>query len=121
MKVAYFSDYARGKWWQLSLSEQMSHLGSEIGRAVRWAKTHPQRSWNAVERALELFALTLDDPRWRAMPWRLRELARLKEEFVDWATDRRSFSSNPDKMLRYFESFCRLRYLEGNPSGKPSP
>lgn len=109
MKLRYFPESAQGKWRALSLAEQMANLGSEVGRAVRWATAHPQRSWNAVERALELFALTLDDPRWRAMPWRLRELARLKEEFVDWATARHSYSNDPERMLRYFDAFCRLR------------
>ena len=53
------------KWFQLSLSEQMANIGSEVIRAVKWHnKGEKEHKEKALERALELFDLTLSDPRW---------------------------------------------------------
>ena len=57
---------AAGRWRTLSLMEQLGNVGSEVERAVR---AHQQgrtaRFEHALDRALELFDLTANDPRWR--------------------------------------------------------
>lgn len=68
---------AAGRWFQLSLVEQLGNIGSEVGRARR-AKGDKERFDGAVRRALELFDLTLSDPRWRK-----KELCRARELFCD--------------------------------------
>ncbi len=70
-------DLANGRWHQLSLAEQLGNIGSEISRAARWSGRNDELSRGALERALELFDLTLDDPRHRRSPARLRELAQV--------------------------------------------
>lgn len=62
----------------MSLAEQLSHVGSEYGRAKKWrSKNQEKLFWSAFERMLELLDLTINDPRWRNH--RLKELCRLRE------------------------------------------
>lgn len=73
---------ATGRWQTMTLAEQMGNIGSEVSRARSWEKRgdSSQRE-RAFERLLELFDLTLSDPRWRG-PKR-REIARAREALCD--------------------------------------
>ena len=64
------------RWWELSLAQQLGNIGSEVGRALKWRSRNPEIGARALDRALELFDLTLDDPDHRASLPRLRELCR---------------------------------------------
>src|ERR1051325_1811005 len=77
-------DLAAGRWHELSLFEQLGNIGSEISRATRWTGKNADLARGALERALELFDLTLDDPRHRRSPARLREIARAREVVADF-------------------------------------
>ena len=77
-------ELAAGRWWELPITEQLGHVGSEISRATRWASRNPETARAALYRALELLDLTLADPRLRASPARLREIARAREVVVDF-------------------------------------
>jgi len=68
------------RWRQLSLCEQMGNIGSEVGRTLKFEKIESDESKRTLGRAIELFDLTLDDPRWKN---RLKEIARAKEVFLD--------------------------------------
>ena len=73
---------ADGKWFTLTLAEQMGNIGSEVGRAFGWKeKNEKTLGENAGQRALELFDLTIQDPRWLK---RLKEIARAREVFCDF-------------------------------------
>jgi len=69
------------RWFKLSLIEQMANIGSEVFRAIKWQKKNSPDSQKAFYRALELFELTLADPKNRL---RLKEVCRAKELFADW-------------------------------------
>ena len=56
-----------------SLFEQLGNIGSEVSRAQKWQGKDEKIYQNTVNRALELFDLTLDDPRWKG---RKKEIAR---------------------------------------------
>ena len=60
----------------------------------------------AVERALELFDLTLDDPRHRQSPPRLRELARAREVVVDFFVGANDYHSTAEGLQRYFDAYA---------------
>jgi len=77
-------DLAAGRWFELSLAEQLGNVGSEIGRALRWSSARPELAERAFHRALELLDLTLDDPRHRRSLPRLREIARAREVVADF-------------------------------------
>ncbi len=123
MKSPMHKDLAAGRWWELSLYEQLGNVGSEVGRALRWRTRNPQISQGAFERALELMDLTLDDPRHRRSVARLRELARTREVLVDFFAGSNEYQSTDVSLQRYFDAFAvaaalsRDRALLKNPSG----
>ncbi len=95
---------AAGKWFTFSLAEQMGNVGSEVWRALRAKKKKDdKRFWNAVELALELFDLTLEDSRWRGRRW---EIARVREVFCDAVYGGKLYKSSLENIMPYFDQFA---------------
>lgn len=89
---------AAGRWFELSLTEQLGNIGSEYNRAIAAKrKGDPERYQNACDRTLELCELTIDDPRWRGKP-ALKELCRLNEEVARTLVD----EQEPDPRLQTY-------------------
>lgn len=84
--------------------EQPGNIGSEVGRAAR-ARTqgNEDRFAGALERALELFDLTLADDRWRG---RRREVARAREVVCDFLVGDNEFGSTVESLDAYFLPFA---------------
>jgi hypothetical protein len=93
---------AGGRWYQLSLAEQLGNIGSEVHRALI-AKADEKRFNNAVVRALELFDLTMADPRWKG---RLKEICRAREFFCDAAQGGVFYGTTLEDLNRYFYYFA---------------
>jgi len=94
---------AAGRWKQLPFPEQMSHIGSEVERALNWrAKQHPAYCDQAAERALELVDLTLETA--HHFP-RLKEVSRVREALVDYFFGANQFQSTDASWRTYFSSF----------------
>jgi hypothetical protein len=106
MSEALHRELADGRWGQLSLAEQLGHVGSEISRAVRWTSRDPERARRALYRALELLDLTLADPRHRRSPARLREIARAREVVVDFFAGPNQYRSTGPSLQRYFDAYA---------------
>lgn len=106
MKDVQHRDLAAGRWWELSLAEQLGNIGSEISRATKWTGRNEALARGALERALELFDLTLDDPRHRQSPARLRELARAREVTVDFFDGSNEYHSTAETLQRYFDAYA---------------
>lgn len=94
---------AAGRWREFSLAEQLGNIGSEVGRALRWRGKDNNLFEGAVDRALELFDLTLEDPRWRG---RLREIARGREALCDALRGGAAYGSTLEDLDRYFFLFA---------------
>jgi len=99
-------DLAGGRWDELSLAEQLGHVGSEVSRALRWRSHRPELAQEALARALELLDLTLADPRQRRQPARLRELARAREVLVDFLAGPNQYGSTAASLQRYFDAYA---------------
>jgi len=97
---------AEGRWRQMPLAEQMANIGSEVGRAAKWQGRDDKIFYGAVTRALELFDLTLEDPKWRG--GRLLELGRLKEVFCDGVLDGKEYGTTLSGLENYFLPFFNL-------------
>ncbi|MCK4305786.1 MAG: hypothetical protein KAY24_16230 [Candidatus Eisenbacteria sp.] len=97
---------AAGRWWKLSLCEQLGNVGSEVSRALRWQTRKSQIARGATERALELMDLTLADPRHRRSKARLREIARAREVLVDFLTGSNEYQSTGESLQAYFDAFA---------------
>jgi hypothetical protein len=99
-------DLAAGRWWELSLAEQLGNIGSEISRTTKWSNRNDELARGALERALELFDLTLDDPRHRKSLARLRELARAREVVVDFFHGSNEYHSTAAGLQKYFDAYA---------------
>ena len=96
-------ELAAGRWNELTFFEQMSNVGAEIGRTITWkAKSMPDYSARAFERALELLDLTIKDGKNRK---RARELLRVREALADHFVFDNSYQSTDDSWQRYFYPF----------------
>jgi hypothetical protein len=100
-------DLAAGRWWTLSLAEQFGNIGSEISRAARWTDRNPATAEAALYRALELFDMTLADPRLRDSPARLREIARAREVVADFFAGPNQYRSSAESLQRYFDAYAQ--------------
>jgi len=98
------AELAAGRWFRLSLVEQLANVGSEIERAIRWrGKGNVEYGGRAFERALELLDLTIADERNRL---RLRELTRLREALADYFWFDNRYGSTDESWRRYFHAFA---------------
>lgn len=91
-----------------SLIEQMANIGSEVSRTIR-AKDNQTRYWGAVTRALDLFYLTIEDPRWKG---HLREILRVRELFAAASLGSNEFKTSLQDLDRYFDCFAWLARSE---------
>ena len=98
------NNFEKQNWFRLSLCEQMGNIGSEVARALSWReKNEQEHSQKAIERALELFYLTLSDPRWKNCT---REIARAREVVNDFFYGDNQYNSNAAELDRYFMQFA---------------
>ncbi len=98
------NNFLKERWFRLSLCEQMGNIGSEVARALKWReKNAREHSEKAVERVMELFSLTLSDPRWRE---RAKEIARAHEVFNDFFYGGNQYKSTKAELDRYFMQFA---------------
>jgi hypothetical protein len=96
-------ELAQGRWFELSLAEQMGNIGSEVSRAARWQEKDKKLFWGAVYRALDLFDLTMADSRWSG---RLREIARAREVFCDAVYGGKEYGTTFQNLQPYFDLFA---------------
>jgi len=100
----FHKNLANGRWQQLSLSEQLGNVGSEVSRALYWRKKDQDLFNRSIDRALELLDLTIQDQRWRK---RLKELTRARELFCDAVfNEGRLYGSTLEDFDRYFLQFA---------------
>lgn len=96
---------SNGRWHSMTLAEQLANVGSEVHRARMAQEKHSERFLRASERALELFDLTLADPRWKG---RLFELGRMRDIFADTVLGGHEYAINLKDLEPYFDRFALL-------------
>lgn len=101
MKI-FHSNLAAGRWHKLKLVEQLGNIGSEVNRTLLFKDKDKDAYFNAAERALELFDLTLSDPRWKH---RLKEIARTRELFCQAVYVDKKSSDLLKDLNKYFYHF----------------
>lgn len=99
-------DLGAGRWFTLSLAEQLGNVGSEVGRAVQWRRQGDiENQDKALARAFELLDLTIADGRWQKTS-RLKELCRSRE-LLGFSFYGGEIKSRPEEMERYFYWYAR--------------
>jgi hypothetical protein len=101
-------ELAAGRWFELSLVEQMANIGSEIERTIAWRGRSERNSTTAFDRCLELLDLTIADRRHRG---RLRELTRVREALADHFVFDNRYGSTDESWRRYFHAFTNAAAL----------
>lgn len=100
------SSALKNKWRSYSLARQLANIGSEVGRVIFWRQKNERENLNsAIDRALELFDLTINDKRWRN---KLKEILRLREVFCDYAFGQSNFQVSPKMLSDYFLDFALI-------------
>ena len=88
------------RWAEFSSAERLANVGAEIGRAISWRRKGKEDiARNAADRALELFDLTLAVTQSFN---RLKEIARLREVWVDFFYFENSYQSTAQQWERSF-------------------
>jgi len=94
---------SEGRWFNFSFFEQMANIGSEVERAISWKeKGDKEYTTKAVERALELLYLTIEDTKNKK---HLKELTRLREFIIDYFYFDNVYCSSTDFWQKYFSPF----------------
>ncbi len=93
---------AGGRWFKFSFYEQMANIGSEVSRTILWRAKNNEYSQNAFERSLELFDLTVMDPKNKK---RLREILRCRELWADYIYADNQYNQNDAMWQGYFYPF----------------
>lgn len=103
MNIKFHKELAAGRWFTLSLMEQLGNIGGEVARAARFQNKNRGSFNNAAERALELFDLTLSDERWQGKRY---EIARAREVFCDAAYGTGEYGTSLQNLADYFLPFA---------------
>ena len=84
---------------------QLGNIGTEVARCMRAKESGNEgRAWNSLVRALELFDLTIADPRWHGP--KLREICRAREVVCDFLVGDNVYASSAESLDRYFLPFA---------------
>lgn len=94
---------AAERWFTMTLMEQLGNIGSEVGRVIkREHEGHKEARDRALDRALELFDLTIADPRWKN---RLKEILRAREVVCDVFYGDNTYHTSLNSLEKYFLQF----------------
>ncbi len=96
-------DLADGRWFELSLIEQLANIGTDVERTIRWKqKGNLEYSRAAFDRALDLIYLTVEDPKNQG---RLREILRTREALIDHFVYDNEYKTTDEQWQKYFYQF----------------
>ncbi len=111
MTLKHHTDLTLDRWCNFSLMEQLSNIGCDVERTIRWQnKNKLDYSTDAFERTLELLDLTIADPKNRGP--RLKELTRMREALVDYFMYDNEYGSSDKLWQDYFYFFAYAAALE---------
>ncbi|MFH1822640.1 MAG: hypothetical protein ABH830_02985 [Patescibacteria group bacterium] len=94
---------SQGRWNELFFREQMANVGSEVERIIKWReKGNHDYSQKALDRALELLNLTINDSKNKN---KLKEITRTYEALVDYFMFDNNYGSTDKLWQNYFYAF----------------
>lgn len=100
--MKYHQDLTSSRWNRFTLFEQMANIGSEVLRAISWQNKDSKLAQLSFERALELFDLTIGDPKNKKS---LKEICRAREVLVDYFAGDNEYKSSDKLWQNYFYVF----------------
>lgn len=101
--MSFFADIKPEKWRDMGTEEQMTNIGSEVIRAIKWKEKKQDKMANEANlRALELFDLTLEISRNFS---KLKEVARARELWLDYFIGENQYKQTREQWEKYFLTF----------------
>ena len=98
--------FPRERWAQLTFSEQMGNISSEVGRAIIAHRNgNEMRKNRAIDRAIDLFSATVEVSIGTPRSYRLKEVLRARDEFLRLFFDD-TFDHDAANIDRYFTGFA---------------
>ncbi len=96
-------NFSRDDWFRRPVEEQMSNVGSEIERALDFARKKDEKMKLAsLYRGLELLYYTIEDDKNKSS---LKELCRLYEMLGEYFVGKNLFNLTEEWLRRYFRFF----------------
>lgn len=93
------------RWYSMPVGTQISNIGSEVMRAVRWKKKNDTpKMMSFYKKAIELIRLTESDPK---NVHRRNELHFCEEELADYFLGENLYGTTEDSLTRFYDSFIR--------------
>ena len=97
-------------WFKFSMLEQLSNVGADVGRAIKWKRLGKAEDSNcALMRAFELLSLTIADPKNRA---RLKELIRVNTVLLDYFYGENQYGYTDEAWDHYFDFYAYAAVAE---------
>ncbi len=91
------------RWYQLSTQEQISNIGSEVHRAIRFKnKKDEKKALGFVNVALDFLGLSQSDPKNRN---RIQEFGFCKEELIDYFIGENIYQTTDEMLIKYYDAF----------------
>ena len=93
----------RVRWFEMPVTKQISNIGSEVARAIRWKnKGDYQKARNFCNKAIEFWLLTEEDPKNRH---RVGEFNNAVEELRDFFLGDNTYQTTDEMLTRYYDAF----------------
>lgn len=91
------------RWFEMGIGEQISNIGSEVNRAIRYKNKNDEvKKNNFYKKAVELLELTCKDPK---NQFRLGELNFCIEELTDYFVGTNQYNTTDEMLTKYYDAF----------------
>lgn len=93
-------------WYDMFLAKQISNIGSEVHRAIRWKnKGDIEKQRNFCNKAIKFIELSMSDEK---NIHRKQEFGYAIEELEDYFLGDNVFQTTDEILIRYYDSFLSL-------------
>lgn len=90
-------------WYEMPVTLQISNIGSEVGRAIRYKnKDNQQRMIMFCEKAIEFLQLSISDPKNKH---RKQEFEFCIEELKDYFMGENVYQTTDEMLKKYYDAF----------------
>jgi len=91
------------RWYDMSVGEQISNIGSEVGRAIRYKnKGDEQKAAYFCNKAIEFFEIVKQDPKNK---YRQGEFSFCIEELKDYFLGENYYGTTDEMLKKYYDAF----------------
>jgi hypothetical protein len=93
------------RWFAMPIGMQISNIGSEVGRAIKWQNRHDKaKAVSFCDKAIELLQLTKKD---KKNKFRQGELDFCIEELKDYFEGDNIYNTTDTKLMKYYDAFIK--------------